>query len=73
MRTTSSIAALHRGHGMLEFVLGSDIVLRRLKFGTRHKHNVGKRGKFRRLSVFSCGCSCFKKGLHLAGTDLDTR
>jgi hypothetical protein len=25
MRTTSSIAALHRGHDMLAFVLGSDI------------------------------------------------
>jgi len=54
MRTTSSIAALHRGHDMLELVLGSDILLRRLKFGTRHKHNVGKRAKFS-LSVFSLG------------------
>jgi hypothetical protein len=34
MRTTSSIAALHRGHDMLVFVLGSDIALRRLKSGT---------------------------------------
>jgi len=55
MRTTSSIAALHRGHDMLGFLLGSNIPLRRLKFETRHKHNGGKRAKFSGLSVFSCG------------------
>jgi hypothetical protein len=49
MRTTSSIAALHRGQDMLRFVLGSGIRCVGYKFGTRHKNNGGDRVKFRKV------------------------
>src|SRR5262245_32484445 len=71
MRTTSSIAALHRGHEMLGFVLDSDIPLRRLRFATRHKNNGAKCVKVQEAVGIFLWCSRVESTVPaLSGTDL---
>jgi len=49
---------------MLDWVLDSAIPLHRLKWGTRHNDNGGKRVKFGQLLLFSCLCFRFGSTIH---------